>query len=297
MRKITKLAAVLCAVSMAAAMGFTSLADNETAESMLDEGLGLVRMDGTVVSVEDGRLTMNRRIGDGMEEIVVTLSDDTRILEGVNGYPVPGENLEAGEAVRVYVGQAMTLSLPPITNGALVITDVPADAGFPTYTTVTSLVQSGTNGEYTLTASDGGTYTISSETTILPYLTRNIVTVSDLTAGTAILLWSGDGSAAERIVIFQGENGYGSGTGEADANLSGWKETEEGWYFYENGQLKTGWLMDGGDWYYLNPETGLMATGFVTVGGRTYFLKEDGRMLTKAAVFEPDASGALYIKN
>lgn len=297
MRKITKLAAVLCAVSMAAAMGFTSLADNETAESMLDEGLGLVRMDGTVVSVEDGRLTMNRRIGDRMEEIVVTLSDDTRILEGVNGYPVPGENLEAGEAIRVYAGQAMTLSLPPIANGALVITDVPADAGFPTYTAVTSLVQNGTNGEYTLTASDGGTYTVNSETTILPYLTRNIVTVSDLTAGTAILLWSGDGAAAERIVIFQGENGYGSAAGEAESDFSGWKETEEGWYFYENGQLKTGWLMDGGDWYYLNPETGLMATGFVSVGGRTYFLKEDGRMLTKAAVFEPDASGALYIKN
>ena len=36
-----------------------------------------------------------------------------------------------------------------------------------------------------------------------------------------------------------------------------------------------------------------MATGFVTVDGKTYFLKDDGRMLTEAAEFVPDANGAL----
>lgn len=39
-----------------------------------------------------------------------------------------------------------------------------------------------------------------------------------------------------------------------------------------------------------------MATGFVTVDGKTYFLKDDGRMLTEAAEFVPDANGALSLK-
>lgn len=39
-----------------------------------------------------------------------------------------------------------------------------------------------------------------------------------------------------------------------------------------------------------------MATGFVTVDGKTYFLKDDGRMLTDAAEFVPDANGALSLK-
>ena len=60
--------------------------------------------------------------------------------------------------------------------------------------------------------------------------------------------------------------------------------------------MKTGWLLDGGDWYYLNPETGRMQTGFVTLSGKTYYLQEDGRMLTKAAVFVPDANGELHLQ-
>ena len=62
------------------------------------------------------------------------------------------------------------------------------------------------------------------------------------------------------------------------------------------GRKKTGWLCEGTDWYYLDPESGRMATGFVTVDGKTYFLKDDGRMLTEAAEFVPDANGALSLK-
>lgn len=66
------------------------------------------------------------------------------------------------------------------------------------------------------------------------------------------------------------------------------------WYFYEQNQVKKGWLLDGEDWYYLNPENGQMQTGFVTLDGKTYFLQEDGRMLTEARVFTPDENGALH---
>ena len=75
-----------------------------------------------------------------------------------------------------------------------------------------------------------------------------------------------------------------------------WKEEAGSWYYYEQGQKKTGWLCEGTDWYYLDPESGRMATGFVTVDGKTYFLKDDGRMLTEAAEFVPDANGALSLK-
>lgn len=293
MRKITKLAAVLCAVTMAAAMGFTSLADNSEDGSVLDESLGLIRMEGTVISMEEGRLTLNRRLGDGMQEIVVYLREDAKILDGVNGYPIPGENLEKGETVQVYVGQAMTMSLPPIVNGEMVIADVPADAGFPSYTTVKSLTK-GQSGEYILETSDGDSYTVNTVTELLPYLTRNIVTVEDLTPGRKILLWTENANhgAAAKIVMFAEE----FGNTEDFQELSGWQETDDGWYFYENGEMKTGWLLDNGDWYYLSPETGLMKTGFVTLSGKTYFLQEDGRMLTKAAVFEPDENGELHIR-
>lgn len=289
MRKMTKLAAVVCAAVMTAALGFTSLAESNT--------LGPVMMEGTVVSVENGYLTMNRILGNGTEEVLIRISDDTRILEGVNAYPIPGENLEKGENVRVYAGPVMTMSLPPITNGVVILADVPAGEKFPVYTTVKSLVQNpvtpdGMGGDYVLTTDDGNTYTLNSSTTLLPYLTRNIVREDDLTPGTPILLWTREegNSCPAKIVIFPGGDGDGSRSQEEN----GWKNTEKGWYYYENGETKKGWFYDGADWFYLNPSTGIMETGFVTVDGRTYFLKEDGRMLTEPTVFTPDENGALH---
>lgn len=38
------------------------------------------------------------------------------------------------------------------------------------------------------------------------------------------------------------------------ASQNGWvKAGDSGWYFYENGQLKTGWLYRNGNWYWLDP--------------------------------------------
>lgn len=39
------------------------------------------------------------------------------------------------------------------------------------------------------------------------------------------------------------------------ASQNGWvKAGDGGWYFYENGQLKTGWLYRNGNWYWLDPD-------------------------------------------
>ena len=282
-------AAVLAAAAMfTASMGITGMADTSGAGENGSRLDGMVCMDGSVISAEDGRLHLNRRVEGGMTEVVVNLSV---------------ENLDDGEAVRVYTGPAMTLSLPPITNGLLVLADAPADSGFPVYAVVESLTQEpdkadGTEAAYILETAGGMKYTVSDSTVLLPYLTRNMVFATDLKKGTPILLWTDgtDGSAAEKIVIFQGE-GQDAGKENADGlGFHGWKEEAGSWYYYEQGQKKTGWLCEGTDWYYLDPESGRMATGFVTVDGKTYFLKDDGRMLTEAAEFVPDANGALSLK-
>lgn len=297
-------AAMLAAAAMfTASMGITGMADTSGAGENGSRLDGMVCMDGRVISAEDGRLHLNHRVEGGMTEVVVNLSEDTKILDAVNGFPVSVENLDDGEAVRVYTGPAMTLSLPPITNGLLVLADAPADFGFPVYAVVESLTQEpdkadGTEAGYILETADGMKYTVSDSTALLPYLTRNMVFVTDLKKGTPILLWTNgtDGSAAEKIVIFQGE-GRDAGKENADGlGFHGWKEEAGSWYYYEQGQKKTGWLCEETDWYYLDPESGRMATGFVTVDGKTYFLKDDGRMLTEAAEFAPDANGALSLK-
>lgn len=49
------------------------------------------------------------------------------------------------------------------------------------------------------------------------------------------------------------------------------------WYFLSKehngffGEMKTGWIMDGGRWYYLNPANGEMVTGWIQIDGSFYY--------------------------
>lgn len=98
----------------------------------------------------------------------------------------------------------MTISLPPIANGVLILVK---DEGydFPAYTKVKELTKANAEGVSVLTAENGINYEITAETRLLPYLTKNIVSEEDLTEGTEILVWSGE-NGTEKIVVFQNEN-------------------------------------------------------------------------------------------
>lgn len=87
-----------------------------------------------------------------------------------------------------------------------------------------------------------------------------------------------------------------------NVNPRGWyKEGVDTWYYFEptRGAMKTGWLPDGGKWYYLNADgvmhrgwkysggkwyymdyTGAMQVGWEYVNRAWYYLKSDGAMLT-----------------
>lgn len=289
MKKMRMFTALLCSAAMTAMMGFTSFAENEGNQ------LQPVAMDGAVESVGENQFTMNWDRDGGSEPVIITVTDSTRVLDAVNGYPTALDSLKEGERVRVYAGPAMTLSLPPMTNAEMVLTDIPEDFRIPSFETVSSLVEN-QDGSHTVTTAAGNSYRVDQSTILLPYLTRNMVFVENLQSGVRFLVWTSEGENAAKIVIFPGESGsYGQEDSSVDTvGRHGWTETQDGWYYYETGELKKGWLLDGGDWYYLNQETGLMATGFVTVDGKTYFMEQDGRMLKEARVFTPDENGVLH---
>ena len=68
----------------------------------------------------------------------------------------------------------------------------------------------------------------------------------------------------QRLFLFPSDNGQDA----AETVSDGWEKTDGGWVYYRNGELHTGWLLDGGDWYYLNPETGLMVTRIPDLRGK-----------------------------
>ena len=64
------------------------------------------------------------------------------------------------------------------------------------------------------------------------------------------------------------------------AQLTGWQAVGGTWYYLgDNGAMRTGWVMVGGTWYYLH-DSGATATGWINLGGTWYYLHGSGAMLT-----------------
>lgn len=178
---------------------------------------------GTISHFGD-RISIKNVQGDTVqEEIILNISDETRILDAVNGYPAAVDSLRDGEPVYAYISQVMALSLPPQSHVELILCGIPADFAVPAYETVKELVPADSqNTSWQVSTLRGNTYRIDAGTTLLPYLTRNIVTAQDLTAGRTFLVWASADKTASKIVMFPLEREAAKPAGPAsDPELTG----------------------------------------------------------------------------
>lgn len=89
----------------------------------------------------------------------------------------------------------------------------------------------------------------------------------------------------------------------------GWQCIDSRWYYFtEGGHVKTGWLNDGGNWFYLNPvddgSFGAMRTGWQIVDGKAYYFNGSsdgvyGAMLVNATTpdgYQVGADGAMILR-
>lgn len=158
---------------------------------------------------EDGRFMMTGVHGETIADtVVLNLSDKTRILNAQSGMPVDKDALKEGETVYAYISQAMTLSLPPQSNANLILCQIPADYNVPSLETVAKMTRQEAS-TFLLTTVRGNHYLIDSSTALTPYLTKNIVTVSDLLKGGTCLIWAEPRTSedteirkAQKVMIF-----------------------------------------------------------------------------------------------
>lgn len=175
----------------------------ESMEESQPELPGSIRVYGPATKLEDGRISLdNQSDMSSSGEMILNLSDQTYILDAVTGLPVAFDEIKDGDTIYAYIGPAMTMSLPPMTNAQLILTNIPADFKVPDYVEVKSVVTDAATSESVLTTADGDTFTLSKDCSIFPYLTRNIVTLDDLTQGRTCLVWSDEENVATKIMVF-----------------------------------------------------------------------------------------------
>lgn len=171
-----------------------------------------VRFHGTVTKPEGGdgsQLFMNAVIDgvEGEQEVILNISEETLILDAVEGLPLQIENIKNGDMVYSYMSPAMTASLPPQSFAYVILANIPADFRVPALEKVKSLTVND-DGSAVVEAVSGTVYQIPADCMLLPYLTRNMVAVQDLTEGRNFLVWSelgedGKEETANKIVMFQ----------------------------------------------------------------------------------------------
>lgn len=161
---------------------------------------------GKVTRQENGSLLLASGDPDAVNpEVVIHLTESTWYVDGVTGMPMDAEKIQDGDTLYIWVGPAMTLSLPPQTNAVLVVGNVPADGKAPQYAEITgpAVFPGGAkeNPERKFPIA-GGELTVLGSAEVKPFLTKNIVTLEDLVPGTQILAWTGDNGKAERVLVF-----------------------------------------------------------------------------------------------
>ncbi len=160
---------------------------------------------GPVSEVSDDSVTIDNQSGlSSQGNMVITYTAETPIFDAKTGDPVDMTGAEVGTTIYAYIGEAMTMSEPPITNGEFFFVNAEDVDEMPVYAAIKSVKQSNKSEETVYVTTENGTeYTVNEETRIMPYLTRNIVTAEDIESGKKCVIWADKDGIASKIVLFQ----------------------------------------------------------------------------------------------
>ena len=201
----------ICIISTAGSLGACSLLDRFTTttasldESAVDSDYTLA-ICGAATIEGDSLIIDNQNEESSLGDIIIPLDDNTPLLlDASNGLPVERASITDGSYVYAYITEAMTMSLPPMTNARIVFCNIAADAKVPDYVIVKKIKIKGDN--MTITGTNNKEYKLDKKNvTLQPYLTRNIVTADDIKLYSSMIIWTDNDNNARKAVLF--EEGY-----------------------------------------------------------------------------------------
>lgn len=164
----------------------TMLISEEPAEAVVDtiEAPAYFTTYGDITEVAEDYIMVNTVDG---QEIQFNTSENTQVIDANTVLPLDLANRETDKVAITY-SNAMTLSLPPQAYAYAIIGNIKSDMGNPVFTIVEEVKQ-GKDGITIVTENGSKEITVQVTAEISPYLTRNIVTLSDIKAGSNVLLW------------------------------------------------------------------------------------------------------------
>ncbi|WP_165921230.1 copper amine oxidase N-terminal domain-containing protein [Paenibacillus albiflavus] len=204
----TMLATMLCTVSLPAIAAETEALQPISAPISSELNNSVTYIYGSLTKLESGQFMLENSNDNALyKKIILNVTEDTLILDAVKGTPVKIDDVQEGQIVYAYIGITLALSEPPMANAELILCNIPADFGVPSYHEITS-VKHADDKTIILTTNDNETVNVSSDIELTPYLTKNIVTTDHLIPGSKILVWKSNSmvpgfkSVPTKIMLF-----------------------------------------------------------------------------------------------
>lgn len=234
MRRFGKvLSLVLCAAALLSLPAMAAEDGLLISPAPAIESLAPVRVWGKVTKLENGSLLLkNDNKDDIYNEVVVHLPEGVPCVDAVTGLPMDMGKVKDGDTLYAWVGNAMTMSLPPQASALIVVGNIPADYRVPEFyqitgtdkTVMAAIYPAPERTEVNLPVAGGETLTIPVSAQFTPWLTKNIVTVDDLVPGSQILAWKDKDGKVEKVLLLPyAYRGYYTVNGKGEVTVNGGK--------------------------------------------------------------------------
>lgn len=193
--------------------------------------------EGKVIEAADDYIVISVS-ADGKTErkVQLNISDATVLIDSESMAAVNLSDIQVGDTVQAAYSTIMTKSMPPQSAASMIA--VHTDKGGSVSLVKADEVSADENGNVAVTdKSQDLIVTILKDARVLPYRTKNIVKLSDITPGSTLLLWydavtlslPAQASAQKAVLVAAGEeNAQGRGTSEETEETKDiFKEAEE----------------------------------------------------------------------
>lgn len=193
-QKTFRILAAILAIAMISMFSLTVFAENdvmliaENEEALAETMPSAVTVVGTVAEIgaEDEIPNVLVNIDDASDnQILLHISEETALIKA-DGTPIALSDLTADSVVLVYHSTMVTRSLPAKSTAFALVLLESEDDFYPIY-----MVAADRSEEGGIASEDGNYVAVAVEgCEVVPYKTRNIVTLDDVKAGSKLLVWS-----------------------------------------------------------------------------------------------------------
>lgn len=185
--------ALMLALSMAVGTGTVTFADTQADASKVPTASTALQ---DVKSILEGLATVEKVNGDkqitiklDQQTIVLNIGEETLFINAETGMPSQLKDVKVGDQIYVFYSAAMTRSLPPQSSAAAIVTGVKKDASIPKLMTVKEIVTIKDGRISFLNTNGDMIVTVTKDTPITPFKTKQIVNYKDIQPGTTLFVY------------------------------------------------------------------------------------------------------------